>query len=284
MFVLLILILFSFLLSAALSPISYFLLSPYFGHFSFLRLYHRLVEVLLLGSILIFRKKLGLFHWSDIGFKKPFFKALFYGIGLSILITVGSVAIEPAIFEKKPTFPCPTFVLPTEIIKILFKAASVAIIEEILMRGILLGVISRSTGDIPALFLSSALYSFSHFLNVQPNNFSDITPLPYSGFLLLQTMVKPFFDLEWFSIKGLVLFLLGLILGVVYIKDKNLWRAIGVHGGIVFFVHIQCWIDPERWLGDPKEALLLAFFCTILWIFWLNSSGRWQKERRVFLL
>ncbi|ACD83720.1 CPBP family intramembrane glutamic endopeptidase [Candidatus Methylacidiphilum infernorum] len=281
MFVLFALIFFSFFLSALLSPVIYSLLSPLIEHLSFLRLYHRLVEIFLLLFLLFFRKQLGLFHWSDVGFKKPLFKPLFQGIALSLLIIVSSLAAQPSLFGSQGPWRMPG---GNDLFKIFIKAASVAIIEELIMRGILLGVISRSAGELWALFCSSALYSFSHFLNAQPSFSSSTRPHLSSGFLLLGKMFQPLLGLEWLSIKGLVLFLLGIILGLVYRKEKNLWRPIGVHGGIVFFAHIQNWIDPERWLNDFKEALLLSFFCTILWIFCTRPYGKRRREPKIFFL
>ena len=108
----------------------------------------------------------------------------------------------------------------------------VAINEELLVRGYLLGNLMTSTNNYVALLLSSLIFSLFHLMN--PNN----------------------------SIIGLVnIVLAGLLLGIYYIHKRNLWFPIGLHfswnlfqGGVygsrVSGVSIESVISIET-TGDP---------------------------------
>jgi membrane protease YdiL (CAAX protease family) len=280
---LLVLIFFSFLLASAISPFAYHLFLSISGPLSFIRFYHRLLEIILLAVVFLFRKHLGLYHWADIGFKRPVFRPLLYGIGWAIGIVGFSFVIEPEILGKIIRFPQATGSIEDSL-KIFSKAAAVAIIEEVMMRGILLGVFLRSIGELPALVASAGVFSLSHFLNNQPQNYSDFHPTLGSGFRVLLEMFQPVLRLEWISIQGLILFLLGILLGVAYINGKNIWQPIGIHGGIVFLVHSQSWIEPERLLSNSKESVILSIFSAVLWIFYRKYYGKSKGKLNVFFL
>ncbi|WP_244946150.1 CPBP family intramembrane glutamic endopeptidase [Methylacidiphilum kamchatkense] len=278
-----VLIFFSFILAAAISPFAYLLFSSISGPLSFVRFYHKILEIILLAGVFLFRKRLGLYRWEDIGFKRPVFRPLLYGLGWAIGIVGFSFVIEPDILGNISRFPQATGSIEDSL-KIFSKAAAVALIEEVMMRGILLGVFLRSIGELPALVASSGVFALSHFLNNQPQNYPDFHLNLGSGFRVLLEMFQPVLRLEWISIQGLILFLLGLLLGIAYINGKNIWQPIGIHGGIVFLVHSQSWIEPERLLSDSKESVILVIFSAILWIFYRKYSGKSKGKLNVFFL
>ncbi|HOW68661.1 MAG TPA: CPBP family intramembrane metalloprotease [Candidatus Paceibacterota bacterium] len=110
-------------------------------------------------------------------------------------------------------------------------AGLVGTIEELIFRGVLLGVFARSWNWFSAWIFSSVLYAVVHFFTrpVAPTSIhwhSGLTALPgmFMGLtnwhLLLPAMLN--------------LILAGLALGLLVRRAGNLWMAIGLHIGWIF--------------------------------------------------
>ncbi len=127
--------------------------------------------------------------------------------------------------------------------------------EEIMTRGFLLGTLAHRFGNVPALLISSFLFSLLHYFN-------------------------PDFTL----MGGLNILLAGLVLGLMYIRYQNLWVCTGFHWGwnfvqSAFYDFNVSGFDvaslirfkslPPAWLsggtfgfeGSAVSVVLLSVFC-----------------------
>jgi len=137
--------------------------------------------------------------------------------------------------------------------RILGTASVVAIIEEFLFRGVVLGLLLRVLPAWGAACVSSAIFAGVHFMRIaRPTEAVPVTWL--SGFEqipLVCSSAPPFPLLAWGTLSLLVA---GLLLAVATLRTRSLYLAIGLHAG---------WILGQQglqWLGRfsirPPEALL----------------------------
>lgn len=124
------------------------------------------------------------------------------------------------------------------IISMLFKAIIaglfVAIIEEVMYRGALLGGLQKTTGILTAVFVCSMIYAAVHFIKIPVLN-SDINW--YSGFAILS---KAFFRFGNPAILDsfLALFAFGVLLSMIRINKGNIIQCTGVHAGVVIAIKV----------------------------------------------
>lgn len=167
----------------------------------------------------------------------------------------------------------------------------IALIEEVIFRGIVLNVLSNYFPSLKSLLLGSFIFSILHFST--PNNFVASETWPWINGILL----------AWHSLLGMVsgikwlyflnLFALGSIFGIFYLQERHLWDSIGFHWGIVFaLLLIRKNLDIQfdqlpRLLGDGRITnswLSLAVMSVIAYFFYrysrLNESlgSRGQTE------
>jgi membrane protease YdiL (CAAX protease family) len=120
--------------------------------------------------------------------------------------------------------------------KVLPGAVIVALIEEVLFRGVLLGIFLRAMRPAPAIALLSFLFAFVHFL--QPPAMARVPDPEASnaGFILLGQIFGRFAEplnlISRFSILAAV----GVVLAYARYRTASLWLPIGLHIGWVFGV------------------------------------------------
>ena len=117
-------------------------------------------------------------------------------------------------------------------------AAVVSLIEEVLFRGVLLGLFMRAMRPRGAIISVSVLFAFVHFL--QPP-FGVMVPDPESpiaGLWLIGQMMGRFAQpIELVSGFGALL-AVGLVLAYARWRTASLWLPIGLHAGWIFGVMI----------------------------------------------
>ena len=99
------------------------------------------------------------------------------------------------------------------------------------------------------------------------------------------------FDLPFWQMTSILsgLFLLGILLSLIRLKDKNsLWGCIGLHGGLVGFWFItnngllDISKDYPKWIfgpGNPLGGILGIFIMLVFCIFYLTS---YKKRTKIF--
>ncbi len=126
-------------------------------------------------------------------------------------------------------------VLPwSDLGKIALSAFTVAVIEEWLFRGAILGIFRRAMGRWRALAAVSALFSILHFLKppavaLGPEQIDWLT-----GLRVLPSCFAKFSEPVLLGAGFTTLFLLGWVLGWAALRTRALWLGIGLHAGLVF--------------------------------------------------
>lgn len=132
-------------------------------------------------------------------------------------------------------------------------AVAVALLEELVFRSVVFGALRRVCSLWPALLASSTLYSAVHFLA----RVEHTGPVGWnSGLALLPRMMGGLAVTETLVPAALTLVLGGIALGLAYQRTGNLWFAIGLHAGWVF------WLKVFKTVTTPGTAAASAFWGT----------------------
>ena len=144
-------------------------------------------------------------------------------------------------------------------------ALGVGVIEELLFRGLLLGLWLRTYSVRTAWIGSSLMFSIVHFLS-PPGGMVIADPRAcYAGFEILCSTLGHFADPLFFVNDFTTLFFIGLLLGWCRIRTFSLWLPIGLHAGLVLAlktISMVCGMNIEsplpQWLigNDLKSGLL----------------------------
>ena len=196
-------------------------------------------------------------------------------ISAFIMSALGACFLRLDICELKDPPPWPLLT------PILLTAISVALIEEVLFRGAILGLVRQTIPTIPAAISVSALFSIIHFLNPAREQIAAVHW--YSGFQLLPNAFWKFSDplvvLGGFTTIGV----LGLLLAHATIRTSSLWLAIGIHSGLIFakmgFNKISRKIqDVSPWFGSDitvgiGAVLIVLLIWFLIWIIYLRGES-----------
>ena len=198
--------------------------------FDFETYFHR---ALLLGAVLFFwplLRWLGLRSWRDLGLTPNAHRGRDASAGLFIsaipLLCFGAVLLVLGVYTWRPSLA----VLP--LLSRLVSALVVPFLEEPIFRGLILGVLLRSSPAWVATLTTSAIFSSLHFLKAPAH--TSVVVTWNSGFISIGNSLaqfnQPLLLLAGFS----TLFLLGWILADARIRTRSLWLPIGLHGGWIF--------------------------------------------------
>ena len=110
-------------------------------------------------------------------------------------------------------------------------AAAVSLLEEILFRGVLLGLCVRSFGRVAGVLLVSAVFSAVHFIE----SHAEVATVRWSsGFELLGGAFSNADGAALTAFGAAALFVIGVILAVATLRTRSLWLPIGLHAGWIF--------------------------------------------------
>ena len=138
-------------------------------------------------------------------------------------------------------------------LRILATAGVVAVLEECLFRGVLLGLCLRSMKPVTAALVSSAVFAVVHFMRVAKPS-SDQAVGWTSGFAqipLVFSSAPPWPLLAWGIFS---LLLAGILLAVVTLRTRSLFLPVGLHAGWILGQQGLQWVAKFR--IKPPEALL----------------------------
>ena len=152
---------------------------------------------------------------------------------------------------------------PEIIINAIFLIIGVGFAEELIFRGWLLEELKNQFGLKKAIIAQASIFSIVHI-----------------GF-----------DLPFWQMTSILsgLFLLGILLSLIRLKDKNsLWGCIGLHGGLVglWFITNNGLVDISKdypkWIfgpGNPLGGILGIFIMLVFCFFYLKS---YKKRIQIF--
>ena len=178
----------------------------------------------------------------------------FSGIDLKLLLS-----LTPVFFISFVVFLVVSFndeyknissILPSLFLSALF----ISLYEEIIFRGIALGsFLSIGMQRSIAVYISALIFSFSHMSFIQPIGV-------YTFFLLLNT------------------FIMGVFLGYVYLRSKNIFIVISIHVLWDFTVFINQSLPINRFSNALTVVLLLV---AILYFSWSIKKLRLEDLREI---
>lgn len=160
----------------------------------------------------------------------------------------------------------------------------VPLIEEVFFRGLILGLLLRSTPPLVANFISSAVFALLHFLKGDDQPVQDISWC--SGFVSLAHSFGQFSQPMLIVGAFATLFLIGWILADARLRTKTLWLSIGLHAGWIFGNGIFNRLAHRRvlalpWLGrNLLIGLVPLGICLLTWgvvVLFLRRRSRAPK-------
>ncbi len=275
------------LLGAAFSPALYYAghaLGTAYHPLGFLaesdlqRYFNRAVLLAAFALLVPLLRTVGVGHWRGLGFApNPHrWRDLFGGFLLAagVMATLGCALLAAGIYHPKN--PLPLALLP----RVLLTAISVALLEEGLFRGLILGAVRRTARPVAAAAFVSALFAVLHF--VKPSEAPPGEVRWFSGWALLPQVFKPFAEPDALLAGFVALFILGALLAHAALRTRSLWLPIGLHAGLVFgkmgFNKLAKRVrDASPWFGPDLTVGLGAV--TVLLCLWLLCWYLFLRER-----
>ena len=240
--------------------------------------------VLLLGLVPLCRW-LGL-GWKDLGWGRPFFPRWLMGFMLGALMLGWHVKVLIGLgvhdfVRERVQFPGLLSILG----KALAIGFAIALVEETLFRGALLGILRERTGPVLAIFASSLYFAGLHFIGSKWS--AELAHIGWdSGFLIA---LDGFAHVRQAQPDAfLALFVAGLLLASVrVIWPRSLPVCMGIHAGWVFIIksakplcamnpvspHIG-WVSRYDFVIGYLSAAWLGLLVIVIWgVFALMSRG-----------
>ncbi|HEY2123846.1 MAG TPA: CPBP family intramembrane glutamic endopeptidase [Chthoniobacterales bacterium] len=255
---------------------------PFLAAFDFESFFHRALMVAGILLIWPFLRSLQVRRLSDLGLApdQRWLSHLLGGLLFAAipLLCCGAALVVFHIYSLRVTFSA------RAVATILGASTVVPIIEELLFRGLILGILLRSGRKYLAMFVTSAFFSVLHFLKAPEHTSTVVTWM--SGFNSIAHSFAQFSDPMLVAAAFTTLFLLGWILADTRLRTEALWLPIGLHAGWIFgnglfnrLARRQVLALP--WIGKNLLVGLVPLgVCGITWlliVLWLNM----RKNRRI---
>lgn len=186
--------------------------------------------------ILRIRRLPGQTNREDFSLKKQSYKQRFLYLGTGLAIGASALGLLAVLLHfTAASEPNGNPVSASKILsKALVPALGAGIIEELVFRGVLLGLWLRTCSKWNAWIGSSLMFSFVHFLKPPANTMIADPNAWHAGFEILGSTLGHFTNPLFFVTDFATLSFLGLILAYTRTKTCSLWFPIGLHAGLVF--------------------------------------------------
>jgi membrane protease YdiL (CAAX protease family) len=201
---------------------------PFLEGFPFHRYFSRSMQIAALVLLWPAFRWVGLSRLSDLNLLpdgrrwRHLASGVFFALLPVVVLGVSYVIFDVYRMRGEPAF--------SGLVRIVGTASVVAVIEEFLMRGVVLGLLLRAVGPPAAVVVSSVVFAGVHFMKVARSGEAvEVTWL--SGFqqLPLVFSAAPEWPLLGWGIASLVV--AGVILALVTLRTRSLFAAIGLHAG-----------------------------------------------------
>jgi membrane protease YdiL (CAAX protease family) len=196
----------------------------------------------------------------------------------ALVLALGITYVSMEIYRWKKT-DLPWDKLPT----IMLSAIVVALLEEGLFRGGILGLFRRSLPARAAVFWTSMIFAAVHFL--KPDDEVKVAQVGWlTGFEMIPHTLHQFSEPLLLLGGFTTIFVLALLLGDVTVRTRSLWMAIGLHAGVVFAKMSFSKFTKRKeeylpWVGDelqiglvPVAVLLIVWLLCRVWLRYVDRS------------
>jgi len=224
----------------------------------FHRFVHRSIFIVAFLGLVPLTRHLELRSWEAVGFRfqrgaydrfNSGWVAGFVTVGIVMLVIL---QIGPATYRR--SFEPTLFSILSLALKAVLTGVTVGILEELLFRGVVFGSLRGALGVLPAMVVSSAIYSWVHFFA----KVSWVGPVSWdSGFQVVRLMIEGLVDPYLLWPAALNLFVAGMILVWLYHRTGDLATSIGLHAGWVIALKLCTGIFklrglPGSWTGSSR--------------------------------
>ncbi|MBJ7258224.1 MAG: CPBP family intramembrane metalloprotease [Chthoniobacterales bacterium] len=209
-------------------------LSDWLSGFPFHRVLNRCLQVSLLVFLWPALKWIGLRRPSDLGFQKNACGARDAIAGFALAAAGVALVSALSLFAGLLAWrPDPDI---AAIGRIVLTAGAVALVEETVFRGVILGLCLWSLSARASVFLSSLLFAVLHFLKPAKTRLAPDAVQWWSGFSETFSFAGNLPPAAVLAFGLASLFLAGWVLGQCAVRTRSLWLPIGVHAGWVLGV------------------------------------------------
>jgi membrane protease YdiL (CAAX protease family) len=186
-----------------------------------------------------------------------------------ILLALGSVYWKMGLYTLRTHAPWTALGAP------LTAALGAGIGEELIFRGLILGMMLRTMGTRSAVFCSTFLFAIVHFIKPPDGLSIDPSQIEWStGFWLLGRIASHFSQWDVLLAEFGTLFAVGWVLAWARVRTSALWASLGLHAGWVFslkyFSQLTRTAKPLRdgdylpWVGDNLKVGLVPLVIVLL--------------------
>ena len=202
-------------------------------------------------------------------------------LAAGLLLALGWACTRARVYELNPKASWTALSQP------IIAALGAGIVEEILFRGLILGLLLRTLGERTALFWTTFIFAIVHFLK-PPEGF-DIPAGQvtwHSGFDVIGGIVGHFSNLDFLLAEFFTLFAVGWVVAQARVATGGLWAGIGLHAGWVFGLKYFSALtlgskalrngDYLPWIGLNLKIGLVPLV-VVLFTGWLASMS-WKRH------
>lgn len=248
----------------------------------FPRYVRRCLLVLALLGLWPLTRSLGCASWKAIGWGRQADagRRLVWGGGAGVLGVLGLVGAECWLGDRGWHQGWDGSAVALGLCRAALSAGVVAILEETLFRGVLLGGLRPELGGAGSVVVTSLLFSASHFLR-KPDAPDQVTWT--TGCETLLGMMGTLGRWDQLMPAFVTLFLLGVLLGLSRQREGAVYFATGLHAGVVFAGKARGLFSQSS-EGHPRGGELmsgwLALVLSVVGVgtYYFISRGRKDRE------
>jgi membrane protease YdiL (CAAX protease family) len=219
-----------FLAPVVLAPPLDLALAP-FG-IPFHRVMSRALLLSALAALVLFRGRLHLKAWWPLG---PIARRQ---LAFGAMLAAGSALAMILLYFAGCGFHAAPLAPGRAALSLLTAAVAALIVpflEETIFRGFLVSILVETTGRRVGWILAAVIYTLAHFLRM-PSQAPDSSIHFWSGATGLLALFSDLGHGSFLNGRGLNLFLVGLILGGIFLRTGTLWVNYALHGGWIFIL------------------------------------------------
>jgi len=268
-----------FLGAIVLGPLLYFALKPIFP-IPFHRAMDRALLISAVAALALFWSRI---PWARLWpLERAAGKRLAFGYLLAAVSAQAMIGLDLS-FNGFTSAHLHGHQLEARILMSVVAALLIPPLEETVFRGFVLVELVRVLGRTSACVLAAAIFMLAHFLKI-PETLDHVTVHLWSGVNALSAAFQPVFHGAFLDGRGVNLFLIGLILGGIFLRAGSLWINAGLHGGWILALLLfsgltrpathpsVSWLGGGDLLSSPLASLVLVLLGLWVWLFYHPPS------------